>query len=335
VLLRLVAELLAAYALAGGVCSPFLYYALSGPEVQADVNSMFRVADLLSFAIPTPLVALGAKQFLSVSSAFPVDAGFIETGTYLGLPVLVGALALAIERWRGWATKLLVMATGIAVLWALGPTLTIDGHSTIPLPWKLLDTRPLFNEVVPVRIGMYVALGMAIAFALWLARPRFSPARWLVALLAIAFLFPNVDGSYPTGQPIYSESMQSPPFIADGLYRRYLRPGEVILPIPFGPLGDSLLWQAQAQGYFRLASGWFGVYPHDYSTSVLAEELSDFRPFSDPVSQTRSFLAAHRVGAVVILRGQGGAWPRVLAQLGLRRVALGGVWLYRVAPRRL
>ena len=104
----------------------------------------------------------------------------------------------------------------------------------------------------------------------------------------------------------------------------------MILPVPFGPFGNSLLWQAQAQGYFRLASGWFGYWPAGYSTSLVISQLSGFQPFTDPVSLMGSFLATHRVGAVVMVAGQGGPWPQVMSQLGLKRIIVGGVWLYCV-----
>ena len=334
-ILSILPSLLGAYALAAVVCAPYLYYQLTGPAVNASANSVLKVADLLSFVIPTPIIRLGANRFAALSGDFPAVAGYLETGTYLGLPIIFGALAFAIETWRNWATKVLVIVTLVAVIGALGPSLTIDGHATIPLPWKLLEHVRPFDEVTSVRIGMYVALGTAIAFALWLAKPdRPSVPRWLVALLAVAFLFPNVNGMYPTGQKIFQENLRSPSFIADALYRRYLPRNTVILPIPFGPFGNSLLWQAQAQGYFRLASGWFGYWPPDYSTSMLVGQLSGFHAFTDPVSLMRSFLVGHRVGSVVMVAGQAGLWPKVMSQLGLARIATGGIWLYDV-PKTL
>lgn len=327
-ILRLVPELVGAYVLAAVVCAPFLYYALTGPEVEANYNSVLKVADLLSFAIPTPLTWIGGHRFGSISAGFP-PASRLETGTYLGLPLIVGALIFSVREWRSWGTKVLVVVTAIAGIWALGPSLIIDGHSTIWLPWRLLEYRHPFNEVTPVRIGMFVALGTAIAFARWMALPRDRPWRYgLLALLAVAFLLPNVSGTYPWGAKIFREDVQSPRFITAGLYRHYLHRGEVILPVPFGPFGNSLLWQAQTRGYFHLASGWFGYWPHDYSTNMVVSQLSNFHRFTDPVSLTRDFLLAHRVSAVVMVPGLAGPWPRVMSQIGLRRITVGGVWLY-------
>lgn len=333
-ILGLLPELYLAYALAALVCSPYLYYALTGPEVEASYNSILKVADLLSFVIPVSITWLGSHRFGVVSAGFPPVA-HLETGTYLGLPVIVGALIFSVRSWRCWPTKILVIVTCIAGIWALGPSLIIDGHPTISLPWKLLDQTHPFNEVTPVRLGMFVALGTAIAFAQWLVLPRRRRVwPWVLTLLAVVLLLPNLDGSYPWGTPVFQENLQSPSFFTRGLYRHYLHRGEAILPVPFGPFGNSLLWQAQSQGYIKLASGWFGYWPPAYSTSTVVSELSRFRPFNDPVWLTRSFLVAHHVGAVVMVPGQAGPWPGLMRQLGLKQTDVGGVWLYQV-PRRI
>lgn len=328
----LIPPLMAAYLLAGVICSPFFWYALTGPTL-APGQGINLPADLLSFVIPTPMTWLGGRSFWSVSASYLGNTA--EDGTYLGLPLIAIAIAYWSESFRKPATKVLMAATLVAAVWSLGVLLTIDGHRIISLPFKLLASQKLFNEVMPVRIGMYTALGTAIAAAGWVAAPgSFRWRRWLLGLLAVVFLFPNANSVKPTGQRIFDEAYRSPTFITDGLYRHYLRPGEVVLPVPFGPVGASLLWQAQARGYFRLASGWFGYYPPSYLTSPVVGQLSDFGPFTDPVRQTRSFLISHRVGAVVILPGQSGPWPRVMSQLGLKPMSVGGVWLYRV-PRGL
>lgn len=331
---RLVPELALAYLVAAVVCSPLLYYALIGPAVNPGYNSRLNVADLLSYVIPTPLFRVGQNRFLPIADLFPAAAGFTETGTYLGLPLLAGACAGAVAAWRHWGMRVLVLCAVVACVWSLGPTLIVAGQATLPLPWRLLDLKPAFDEISPVRIGLYVELAAAVACAVWLARPgRWRAWRWLLALLAVAFIAPNFNHTLPTGQPIFAENVSSPAFITDGLYRRELRHDEVILPIPFGPFGNSLLWQAQARGYFREASGWFGYYPDGYRSSLTVSELLSFHPFTDPYRHLRHFLGAHDVGAVVVLPAGAGPWPHVLTQLGLRRVETGGVWLYRVPVR--
>jgi hypothetical protein len=327
-IVALIPPLVAAYLLMAFICSPFFWYALTGPKVQAAVGAA-SPADLLSFVIPTPMTWLGGSSFTSVSSGYVANIG--EEGTYLGLPLIAIAIAYWSQSFRRPATKVLMSATLVAAVWSLGGVLSVDGHPTISLPWKLVASTKPFDEVLPVRVGLYIALGTAVTAALWLAAPGSSRRRWLLGLVAAVFLLPNVD-AVASGHRVFEKRYVSPAFISDGSYRRYLHHDEVILPLPFGPLGNSLLWQAQSQGYFRMASGWFGYYPPDYSTSRVVAQMSRFAPFTDPVLGMRWFLIAHGVGAVVMASGQGGPWPQVMSQLGLRRVSVDGVWLYQL-PR--
>jgi hypothetical protein len=327
----LIPELALGYLLAGLVTSPALYYAVTGPKVSASANSAFKVADLLSYIIPTPIVRIGAFRFAALSSAFPAAGGYIETGTYLGLPLVIGAVAYWVANSGRWAVRVMLTVAAVAFVWSLGGQLSIAGIETISLPFKLLQDKPVFSELTPVRLGVYVELCAAIAFALWLSLPgRLGWLKWLLAVAAAAFLFANTDGSFSSGAKVFDQSVASPAFITDGAYRHYLHHGEAIMPIPFGPDGNSMIWQAQARGYFRLASGWFGYYPPGYATSRVMGELLSFAPYTDPFRLMRRFFAAHDVGAVVMLPAQAGPWPAVMTQLGLRRVSVGGVWLYNV-----
>jgi hypothetical protein len=324
----LILPLSVAYVLTVVICSPLLYYAVTGPAVLPG-NGIHFPADLLSFVIPTRMTWLGGTTFSSISADYLGNTA--EQGTYLGLPLIAIALAGWLEFRRRPASRVLMAVSLIAALWSLGAVLRVDGQAVVSLPYKLIASAKPFTEVLPVRIGMFTALGVAVTAALWLSSPGgVKPGRWLVGLLAVIFLFPAANSVRQSGQPIFHETYRSPAFITQGLYRRYLRPGTVVLPIPFSLNGTSLLWQAQAQGYFRLASGWFGYFPTGYSHNRVAAELAWPRHFTDPVAPLRRFLAAHDIGAVVITAGHGGPWPGVMSQLKLRGVAAGGVRVYRV-----
>ena len=200
------------------VCSPFFWYALTGPSVQAGQGINYP-ADLLSFAIPTPMTWLGGKSFSAVSSAYIANTG--EDGAYLGLPLIAIVIAYWSECFKRPATKVLMAVTLVAVVWSLGEVLNVDGHPTISVPFKLLAGYRLLNEVLPVRISMYTALATALAAALWVAAPgTFRWPRWLLGLLAVIFLFPNANSVNVTGQKIFDEAYRSPKFITDGLVPR-------------------------------------------------------------------------------------------------------------------
>lgn len=320
-IIAILPPLAGAYVLMAVLCAPFLYYALTGPQVAADRGLDFP-ADALSFIIPTALMRLGGSRFAAVSGAF--EAGFVETGTYLGLPVIIIVAAFAVQRWRTRAANILLSILAVAVVWSLGEKLNIDGHATIPLPWKLVGNLRTLNELLPVRIGVYIFLVSAVIAALWLATP--VPARrrrWLLAMLAVVFLIPNTA--------LFNQPVAVPAFFTTNLYRRYLRPNEIVLPIPYAIEGFSLLWQARTGMYFRLASGDFYV-PANYLNEAFVQETLEGASMTPAGAALRMFIVKHHVSAVVVEAAQPGPWPGVLASLGYSGVNVGGVVLYRVAP---
>ncbi|HEY5317084.1 MAG TPA: hypothetical protein VIJ20_03835 [Solirubrobacteraceae bacterium] len=324
-ILALLAPLAGAFAVTAIVCSPFLYYALTGPAVAANRGLNFP-ADLLSFAVPTVLERIGGHRFTPVSNGF--QAGYIETGTYVGLPVIIMVAAFIVQRWRTRTAKILCSILTVVVVWSLGERLNIDGHATIPLPWKLVGNLPVLNEILPVRNGVYVFLACAVCVALWLATPGSSRLRrWLLAAVAVAFLIPNTA--------LFDSQIDEPAFFTTSLYRHYLSRNEIVLPIPYGTAGPALLWQASAHMYFRMASGNFYL-PADYGVEPFVQQAIT-PPYAPPPSQAavaalRAFIAQRHVSAIIVKADQTEGWPRIIARLGVTSVDVGGVLLYRVNP---
>jgi hypothetical protein len=311
-----------AYVLVGAICSPFLYYALTGPNVVGGLPANFP-ADALSFAIPTTFEMFGGHRFAAVANAFA--GNFAENGTYLGLPVILIVAAYAVTRWRTGAGRVLLTVLAVAVVWSLGYKLNIDGHPTVTMPFHWVSQFRGFNEVIPVRIGLYVFLVSAIIIALWLASPGSSPLRrWPLAILAVVFLFPNANAGY------FDQKVPDPAFFRTSVYRQYLHRDEVVLPIPYGVVGPGLLWQARTDMYFRYASGGFFV-PPNYGLNLFVQQALGLTPALKPtVAALRAFLAQHHVGAIVVEADQPGVWPAVIGRLGLSPVNVGGVLLYQV-----
>jgi hypothetical protein len=323
--------LMMAYGVMAIACSLYLYYAVSHPEV---ANAPIS-ADALSFFIPTWITAVGSRSFLSVSRSF-AGTGFpgdlAEQGTYLGLPLIAIVADYLIRNRQHYATTVLATLLSVAVLWTLGDHLLIDGHATIQLPWAYLSHFPLFRFVIPIRVGVYTSLLCAVIASLWLARrgPHLTHA-WLLAGLAVALLFPNIRASLPgSRQPLFTARYVVPGFFSSDLYRRYLRPGEIVLPLPYGQNGYSLLWQARTDMYFRLASGRYPVPPATYPQQI-ANELMGHAPVTPTApSLLRAFIRSERVEAVVADPAQSAPWLGALAKIGLRSVTVGGVLVYRV-----
>lgn len=311
-----------AAAVTGVICSYYIYQQLRGPAETAGRASGYP-ADLLSAMFPTPTFRIGGTRFSSLASTF-VTGDIYERNNYLGLPLIGILLAFAFSGWRLRATRVIVVGTLAAFILALGVTLTIAGQSSFSLPYDWLLKLPLFNETTPTRYGMFVALGGALATALWVswARGRTNTTwRWLVALAAVAFLLP---GHQPAG---WIRMPAQPAFFTTQLYRHYLKRNEIVMTIPYSQSGDEMLWQADTDMYFRLAGGYMG-YPPPWEANIpiIHYQLYFGAPIppANGVAQLRSLVASQHIGVVLIQQTEALDWPGLLIRAGFHRRAVAG-----------
>jgi hypothetical protein len=306
------------------VTSPVIYYELHGIVRFGSNIGDIDGSDALGFVVPPNLVRLGRTHFAALSQASNISGSDAEAVTYVGLPLALIVARYTITRWRLTATRILFAMLAIVIVLLLGSRLHIAGYPTIPLPWKLLDQWVL-RDVIPLRLAVYLFLIVAVILAMWLAEPRagsWGLAKWAAAVASIAFLVPNVSAGLWRGQEY------NPGFFTTHEYRSVLTRGETVLILPFGQLGDSMLWQADTDMWFRLAGGYINpVYPADYERDPLFPAL--FRNARPDPQTLRSFLDRRHVGAVIVDPEIPQRWPEALAALGLKRMSLGGVWFYR------
>src|SRR5581483_4791226 len=121
-----------AYAVAGAVLSPFLYYLLFGPQFQP-VLVRFS-GDLLSPVLPPSLVALATQHrglFIQIRGANPED--------YLGVPLVALIVLFAWRYRRERVTWVMVAVVLAAVVGTFGGHLLVHGNLTsIPMPWLVM-----------------------------------------------------------------------------------------------------------------------------------------------------------------------------------------------------
>lgn len=277
--------------------------------------------------MPTHLIALLSGTFTVVSSSFS-DNDLAESGIYLGLPLLLIAGRYIVTRWRMPATRVLFSIFLVVWVLLLGSHLHIDGHPTISLPWRALANLPLVEQALPVRLGVYLFLVVALVVALWSASPRagaWGVAKWALIAISFAFLLPNLGSPFWRGRP------SNPRFFTTREYRHFLSPGETVLALPWpGFTGYGMLWQADTGMWFRLAGANLGkLIPADYVRDPMYPAFLHPGATSD-AALMRSFLLRRHVGAVIIDAANPQQWPEVLTALGLRPVNTGGVLFYRV-----
>jgi hypothetical protein len=311
--------LIAAYAATVFLASPFLLFFFFGHQYPPGATGFS--ADAASFVLPPPLVAL-TRHGTPFAGA--------RTEGYLGVPLIV---LIALYLWRdggrgGRGAWLIGAGLLLAAIASLGSHVLVRGHRTsIPAPWLLVAHLPVLRYAIPVRFAVFVVLPAALAVALWLSGGplgvRGLLGRWGLALLAIAFIAPDV------GSSAWDTHVSDPAFFRTGAYKAYLKPGDHVLTIP--AWGPNERWQADTGFAFKLADGYAGnPFPSAYTRYPTWSTLMTGRLTPDYAPQLRRFVAAKRVSAIVVDTHVPGPWTTLFGSLGVRPVAIGGVLVYRL-----
>jgi hypothetical protein len=324
----LLAETVGAGFLAAVVTSPFLYYALikGGMPHELPFISDAWGLDLLNPVIPTSVTWLSGHGLQSVAETF--DGGNIaEADGYLALPIIVAFVWWAARTKRRFLARMLIIAAVVSFLAALGSHLHVEHQELIALPYNWVRNLPIFRLITPARIVIYTSLALAIGVAAWLAEGRArSPggvARWLLVGLGAVMIFPNISSGLWGGAPT------NPEFFRSAVYRRYLRPGETALVLPYGADANSMFWQAETGFYFRMPEGYLGHFaPPQFEGQRIVSELNANEGVD--AARLEEFLRAYHVRDIVIQGGEYAEAPyaSVLAKLGLQGTWIDGVHVY-------
>ncbi|MFF1693354.1 dolichyl-phosphate beta-glucosyltransferase [Streptomyces sp. NPDC058257] len=183
-----------------------------------------------------------------------------EQNAFYGWPLIALAFAIVVRLWERAVVKALAFTAIAAAFLSLGPKFRIPMTEVVlPGPWAPLAHAPLFESVIESRVAMVCAPALGMLIALALARllapaHRMTATRYAgVAAVALALL-PIVPA------PLRAvEREQTPAFIADGTWKKYLGAGESLVPVPLpDPTGaEALHWQTTADLDFRLPGGYF------------------------------------------------------------------------------
>jgi hypothetical protein len=282
-----------AYLLAAALVSPFLWAMVAHPRplkhfppvpfrLEANTRPWTVFAGLV---VPGPLVAGG-------SLIRPDLIG--RDGLYLTLPsvALLGHLAWSKRRspwlWAGAIGFLLVL------LCAMGPAVEVAGR-TVPLPWLALRDLPLLGLAVPRRLFLFAVLIAAVGAAVWLAAAS-SWRRWMLVGLASLMILPNLFADH------WARDVSLPPFIAQGLYRQHLAPGEIVL-IADRDKATPMLWLAESDFFFRAAAGFLGEAPPEFGNPKMPRLVRP--PLTRAKTRSlRRYVRLHQVTAILIAPGE-------------------------------
>jgi hypothetical protein len=303
----------------------YLVLVLKAPSYASNDGKDFPT-DVLSFVFPEPYTWLGGTSFRYVSALFP--GGPTETNAYLGLPLLLILARYLITRWQTRTAKLLAVVTALITIWILGTNLIVAGKPTIKLPYSLIADLPLFTETMQGRVGAYLALVAAIVLAIWLASPRrLRLVAWACACVALASVLPNLASAGPYNVSAWT----NPAFYRTSMYKHYLKRGESVLPIRWGPSSESLMWQAEDHMYWNMANGAWQFEPPAGWLSKITDDLwlNSPRPGDGPL--LKNLIIRRNVADVVVGDRSLARWQQTLRGAGLRPTArVGGVVVYHV-----
>jgi hypothetical protein len=311
----------------------------------ADRKTVARLAGLVAIAFGASIVL--ASPYLVYALRHYPAAGFTKSGASLhleklvdppaGILLLVIVLALAVLTWSSRLTRLLVILFVLIVVLAIGPRPIIGTKHLGPVPWAPLWSLPIVRSAEPARLMLFGYLVLAIIMAVWLAFPTGNrlllASRWILGLATVAALLAYLPPT-PSGWVTPARSPSAvvgpdalPTFISAGLYRHYLRPGEIVVVV--SDRGNAgMLFQADTNFYMRIAGGFINVSLSD--TTALPAPVSRLR-HPTPAREQRFRIYVHRAGvkAILVERAWAAPWMQIFSRMGLHGTSVGGMIVYR------
>lgn len=316
----LVAPVAGSYVLGCLLASPLLYYALKGFQSGSVNEPTAYTTDLLNLVVPTPHV-VGGDQFAHLTTHFAGND--TERDGYLGIPALLMFALYAVRRWRRPGGRLLLAGFVLGMIATVGVWLQVDGHKVAPMPWEHIGYLPLFDNVLPARLMLFVGLIVSIAVALWTSLST-SVLRYVLPVLAIATLVPNPHfASWKT-------SAYVPQFFRGDAVRRCVPNDSTALIFPQTKHGNGMLWQAVSSFRFRLADGYVTPDPPTsyYTSPAIARIANRVLSWRD----LQPFARTEHVTTFLVDAGEPQPYRAVLEPLAPPRT-VDGVLVYRADGR--
>ena len=316
-MLRLTKVTAGAYVIALVLAAPYLAYALTNTPPKPLRNTGL---DLASLVLPRPGRTFGIA-WLTHAAAGPAP---ISMADYVGVPLLVLALLLALTGWSSKLIRFLSCMLVFVVVASIGPVIHVDGHRVAAVPWARLFDLPIVRSSYPSRLMLFAYLALAVATALWLARPAtWSWARWTLALLVIAAIAVN---AHPV---VVKAHTTVPSFISTGQYRRNLSPGEIVVVV--SNIRDaSMLWQAQSDFYMRIAGGFINEGYNRHRNDLPAQVQALHKPTPANVAGFEAYVKANKIGAVLVDAAHEPQWAGIFGRIGLAGHRAGEVMIYNI-----
>jgi hypothetical protein len=252
------AGLVAGVAVAAVIAGYPLWVQFFGPLRQQSTpfTPDFFKNDLAGFVQPSSFVLLHDKSSAAFAAHF--QGRFPEYLGYLGWPLLVLMVLIAVRFWRHLPVRVSAVAFTVLAVCSLGGTLLAGGteHAAIKLPWYWLQTLPVTGSVIPDRFSIVAdgAAAAVLAFGFDAARRRWPGANRLIVALAAVVVIPLVPAPLPTAPATALPAGWTTVFSALQLPARA---HVLVVPIPVSTFTQALRWQADTGQPGSLVGGYF------------------------------------------------------------------------------
>lgn len=301
---------------------------LSGPVQSVAHLQRFRtdlaqliVPDNRQWLFPARLSNLAATVIAPVKRA----GGSAELGGYIGIPLLVTAVALAVLARKNAIVKSASVMAFVAVVLSFGSRLQIDGHTTaIPMPEAILSKLPLLNSIVPARFSIFVMLALVVVIAIGVdgvaQRVRdeglSSGIAPTLCALGIGASLISIAPRLPVATETTAESTSEAASVA-----ALVPKGALVLTYPYAdpPFARSMLWQALDNFNFTMLGGYANIrsvtgagqlypllvapgYVQEFLTEAAAGRRVHYPPttkVTNPTAAMCAFIAESHVTAVL------------------------------------
>jgi hypothetical protein len=330
---RILPDLFVAYAISAILLSPYLYSMFGkGLPGGAFWTPESFSADLWNFVVPSTATQLGiTAMFTRMSANFA--SGACEANAYIGLPLILITASYAWNHWRRDPVgKLLVDSLIIVCVLAMGPIIHAGGVGIMQGPAKILTRLPLLDRVLPARLMVYAFLIVAIVTSLWLVDNQLSTvSRTAIGAIVMISLVPNLSSEH------WITAIDTPEFFRTNLYRHYIKPQENLLILPYGVRGNSMLWQAETNMYFKLVGGYSGPSIPEYNEWLIVNAFMNPSYIPNARAQLVAFMANHDVSTIAVVDDDpdSEAWHQLASSCCTLMARAGGVSLYQAAPKEL
>ena len=309
----------------------------------ARLARLLGLAYLVAIVLVSPYLLYALRhsppKFTKVQPAFSLNLKeLVHPGS--GIALLVIVLAVAVFTWSSRLTRLLVVLYVLIIALAIGPVVVAGSRQLGSVPWERLWYLPFARSGEPLRLIIFANLVLAIIVAVFLATPvrnkLLLASRWILGLVAVALLVAYVPTASPgSAIPAVAPAAavrpadELPTFLTSGLYRDYLRPGEIVVVV--SDRGNAgMLFQADANFYFRIAGGFINR-SFSTATGLPAPVQALMRATPARERRFRAYVRRAGVGAILVERAWSAPWMTVFSRMGLPGTSAGGVVVYRTA----